>query len=117
MILLNNKLVSSKASKKYFQYQYQVHTVPTTTLRRFSNNDNPIKSEDLILEQHKIEEKFLPVIVKNKKKTSAFNSKTIKKKNISVLEEERLLNEDNEEDFSYTYTYTYDYKWLNQYLK
>ena len=66
MILLNNKLVSSKASKKYFQYQYQVHTVLTTTLRRFSNNDNPIKSEDLILEQQ--EEKFLPVIVKNKKK-------------------------------------------------
>ena len=64
-----------------------------------------------------MEEKFFPVIVKNIKKTSTFDSETIKKKNISVLEEERLLNEDNEEEFSYTYTYTYDYKWLNQYLK
>ena len=57
-----------------------------------------------------MEEKFFPVIVKNIKKTSTFDSETIKKKNISVLEEERLLNEDNEEEFSYTYTYTYDYK-------
>jgi len=71
----------------------------------------------MIIEQHKMKEKFLPVIVKNIKKTSTFDSETIKKKNISVLEEERLLNEDNEEEFSYTYTYTYDYKWLNQYLK
>ena len=71
----------------------------------------------MIIEQHKMKEKFLPVIVKNLKKTSTFDSETIKKKNISVLEEERLLNEDNEEEFSYTYTYTYDYKWLNQYLK
>ena len=71
----------------------------------------------MIIEQHKMKEKFLPVIVKNIKKTSTFDSETIKKKNISVLEEERLLNEDNEEEFSYTYTYTYDYKWLYQYLK
>jgi len=107
--MLNNKLVSSKVSKIFFQFHHRIYTVPTTVKEKVVAQKLTVGTDE--------EKKFLPVIVKNIKKTSTFDSETIKKKNLSVLEEERLLNEYEDFSYTYTYTYTYDYKWLNQYLK